>query len=252
MDPGVMERCVPGCESLVQTGPCNYTAKIALAIGPVKARFETLLEVTDPVHPASYRLSGQGRGGPVGFGKGVCPTSWLEPAEHGITVLRVTPQAFRLAGVSRSSARGSFRARRASLPTSFFAAFALEMDAGGAGLGPGRLGAGLARRVRHTLNFRLNGEPVAVDVASEDLLVAVLRDRLGLTGTHVGCDTSQCGCCVVHVDERAVKSCSLLAVSVDGAEVTTIEGLAAESSCIRCRRRSPRVMRCSADSARPA
>jgi carbon-monoxide dehydrogenase small subunit len=78
----------------------------------------------------------------------------------------------------------------------------------------------------HRLEFTLNGRPIATEVEAPTLLVELLRDRLGSTGTHVGCDTSQCGCCVVHVDGRAVKSCSLLALSAQGAEVVTIEGLA--------------------------
>ena len=75
--------------------------------------------------------------------------------------------------------------------------------------------------------FTLNGKPVIVDVAPEMLLSELLRERLELTGTHVGCDTSQCGACVVHLNGDSVKSCTLLAVAVDGACVTTIEGLAA-------------------------
>jgi carbon-monoxide dehydrogenase small subunit len=77
-----------------------------------------------------------------------------------------------------------------------------------------------------TVSFLLNGEKVSVDVEPRTLLVEALRDRLRRTGTHVGCDTSQCGACVVHVDGRSVKSCSMLAVQADGAEVRTIEGLA--------------------------
>jgi carbon-monoxide dehydrogenase small subunit len=76
------------------------------------------------------------------------------------------------------------------------------------------------------ISLTLNGRPIAVDAAPHALLSDVLRDDLGLTGTHVGCDTSQCGACVVHVDGASVKSCSVLAVSLDGATVTTIEGLA--------------------------
>jgi carbon-monoxide dehydrogenase small subunit len=71
----------------------------------------------------------------------------------------------------------------------------------------------------------LNGEPVDVEIEANLLLVELLRERLEKTGTHVGCDTSQCGCCVVHVDGVGVKSCTLLAVSVQGAQVLTIEGL---------------------------
>ncbi|MCB1715754.1 MAG: (2Fe-2S)-binding protein [Candidatus Competibacteraceae bacterium] len=77
-----------------------------------------------------------------------------------------------------------------------------------------------------TVSFILNGQPVSADVEERTLLVSMLREHLGQTGTHIGCDTSQCGACVVHLNGRSVKSCSLLAVQVEGAQVTTIEGLA--------------------------
>src|ERR1700676_1622800 len=76
------------------------------------------------------------------------------------------------------------------------------------------------------ISLIVNGNPVNANVAPRTLLVQFLRENLRLTGTHVGCDTSQCGACVVHVDGRAIKSCTALAVSLDGAQVTTIEGLA--------------------------
>jgi len=76
------------------------------------------------------------------------------------------------------------------------------------------------------INMTLNGKAVSVDVPPQELLSELLRERLGLTGTHIGCDTSQCGACVVHVDGKSVKSCSTLAASLDGAAITTIEGLA--------------------------
>ncbi|MXY53395.1 MAG: (2Fe-2S)-binding protein [Gammaproteobacteria bacterium] len=71
----------------------------------------------------------------------------------------------------------------------------------------------------------VNGRSEALDVPDNALLADVLRERLGLTGTHVGCDTSQCGACVVHMDGAAVKSCTVLAGQANGAEVTTIEGI---------------------------
>ena len=77
------------------------------------------------------------------------------------------------------------------------------------------------------VSLTVNGKPASVEVEARTLLVELLREKLGLTGTHVGCDTSQCGACVVHVDGLAVKSCTMLAVQADGARVTTIEGLAA-------------------------
>ena len=77
-----------------------------------------------------------------------------------------------------------------------------------------------------TVSMTVNGKAVTADVDPRTLLVQFLRENLRLTGTHVGCDTSQCGACVVHVNGRAVKSCTTLALQADGAAVTTIEGLA--------------------------
>ena len=76
------------------------------------------------------------------------------------------------------------------------------------------------------VNLTVNGKSHQVEVEGRTLLVEMLREKLGLTGTHVGCDTSQCGACVVHVDGSSVKSCTMLAMQADGASVTTIEGLA--------------------------
>ena len=76
------------------------------------------------------------------------------------------------------------------------------------------------------VNMTVNGRALSADVEERTLLVQLLRENFGLTGTHVGCDTSQCGACVVHVDGRSVKACTLLALQAEGAEVTTIEGLA--------------------------
>ena len=77
-----------------------------------------------------------------------------------------------------------------------------------------------------TINLAVNGQSVSGEVEPRTLLVEFLREQLRLTGTHVGCDTSQCGACVVMIDGKSVKSCTMLAVMADGAEVTTIEGLA--------------------------
>src|SRR6202165_5150189 len=76
------------------------------------------------------------------------------------------------------------------------------------------------------VKLTVNGKPVTADVDSRTLLVQFLREDLRLTGTHVGCDTSQCGACVVHVNGRAIKSCTVFALQLEDAKVTTIEGLA--------------------------
>ena len=77
-----------------------------------------------------------------------------------------------------------------------------------------------------TVSMTVNGNKVSRDVEPRTLLVQYLREHLGLTGTHVGCDTSQCGACVVHIDGTSVKSCTTLAMQCEGANITTIEGLA--------------------------
>ena len=76
------------------------------------------------------------------------------------------------------------------------------------------------------VQLKVNGKAVSVDVEDRTLLVHLLRENLNLTGTHVGCDTSQCGACTVHVDGRAVKSCTMLAAQAAGSDVITIEGIA--------------------------
>ena len=75
------------------------------------------------------------------------------------------------------------------------------------------------------ITLKVNGKSISQNISSNTLLSSFLRDTLNLTGTHVGCDTSQCGACSVHLNGKAVKSCSILAVQADGCEVTTIEGI---------------------------
>ena len=82
------------------------------------------------------------------------------------------------------------------------------------------------------VEMTVNGRALSGDVEGRTLLVEFLRNQQGLTGTHVGCDTSQCGACVVHVDGKAVKSCTMLAAEADGAQVSTIEGQAAADATL--------------------
>jgi carbon-monoxide dehydrogenase small subunit len=86
----------------------------------------------------------------------------------------------------------------------------------------------LKERLMPEVTITVNGQRETRAVETRTLLVHFLREQLRLTGTHVGCDTSQCGACVVHLDGRSVKSCTILAVQADGAEVTTIEGIGTE------------------------
>src|SRR5438094_1275274 len=86
--------------------------------------------------------------------------------------------------------------------------------------------------MKRSITLNVNGAARTVEVEPRALLVYVLRDELDLTGTHIGCDTSQCGACTVLVDGRAVKSCTVLAIQADGSSVTTIEGLAAADGAL--------------------
>jgi aerobic carbon-monoxide dehydrogenase small subunit len=79
--------------------------------------------------------------------------------------------------------------------------------------------------MQQTVNLTVNGKSVALTIDPRTLLVQVIREHLALTGTHVGCDTAQCGACTIHMNGRAVKACSILAVQAEGAQITTIEGL---------------------------
>ncbi len=80
------------------------------------------------------------------------------------------------------------------------------------------------------VEMTVNGEPASAEIEDRTLLVYFLREQLGLTGTHIGCDTSQCGACMVHIDGRAIKSCTMFARQAEGAHVTTIEGLARDGA----------------------
>ncbi len=102
------------------------------------------------------------------------------------------------------------------------------------------------------VTLTVNGRTVSGECEDRTLLVHFIREKLGLTGTHVGCDTTQCGTCVVHMDGKSIKSCSILAVQASGSSITTIEGLSSVVTCIRCRQPSRSTTACNAASARPA
>ena len=101
--------------------------------------------------------------------------------------------------------------------------------------------------------MKINGTTQSHDVEPRTLLVHYIRDTCGLTGTNIGCDSSSCGACTIHLNGEAVKSCTVLAVQADGQDLKTIEGLAPSADKLhRCSRRSTSAMRCSVGIARPA
>ena len=104
-----------------------------------------------------------------------------------------------------------------------------------------------------SVTITVNGKPETREVENRTLLVQFLREHLGLTGTHVGCDTSQCGACVVHIDGYSAKSCTMLATQVNGSSVMPPSKASPRAtSSIRCRKPSARTTACNAASARPA
>jgi len=90
----------------------------------------------------------------------------------------------------------------------------------------------IGRKTMPQVSLTVNGRSHSAEVEGRTLLVEMLREGMGLTGTHVGCDTSQCGACVVHVNGESVKSCTMLAIQANGADVTTIEGIAANDGTL--------------------
>ena len=103
-----------------------------------------------------------------------------------------------------------------------------------------------------TISVTVNGRTYKSDVEPRTLLVHYLRDQLNLTGTHVGCDTSQCGACTVLIDGASAKSCTVLAVQADGANITTVEGLAQAGKLHALQEGSGKSMACNAGSAHRA
>ena len=86
------------------------------------------------------------------------------------------------------------------------------------------------------INLSVNGKKISKEVSDSTILSDFLREKLALTGTHVGCDTSQCGACVVHLDGNSIKSCTILVADCNNSAITTIEGLANMEKCIQCRK----------------
>ncbi|MDB5897026.1 MAG: hypothetical protein JWP41_628 [Ramlibacter sp.] len=226
-DPAVLQQCIPGCERFEATAPGEWTAVVMAAVGPVKARFTGSVKLDDIQPLAGYRLAGQGQGGVAGFGKLQARVRLRD--EAGDTRLDYTAQAQvggKLAQIGSRLVTGAAR----KIADQFFSSFNALLSGGGAGsFAPATATAvhagdsGLA-----AVKLTVNGRPVQRQVEARLLLVDFLRKDLGLTGTHVGCDTTQCGACTVHLDGVAVKSCTLLAAQASGGVVTTIEGLAPE------------------------
>jgi carbon-monoxide dehydrogenase small subunit len=226
-DPAMLQQCIQGCEQFEATGPAEWRAVVLAAIGPVKARFTGSVQLHDIEPLAGYRLQGQGQGGVAGFGKLEARVRLRD--EAGDTRLDYTAQAQvggKLAQIGSRLVAGVAQ----KMVDQFFSAFTALLGGGAAAFAPvardggDAAAAGAFARVQLTVN----GRAVDRQVEGRTLLVDFLRRDLGLTGTHVGCDTTQCGACTVNLDGVAVKSCTVLAAQASGGAVTTIEGLASD------------------------
>jgi carbon-monoxide dehydrogenase small subunit len=227
-DPAALQQCIQGCERFEAMGPGQWLAVVMAAVGPVKARFTGTVSLHDIEPLAGYRLEGQGQGGVAGFGKLEARVRLSD--EDGATRLDYTAQAQvggKLAQIGSRLVSGA----AAKMAEQFFSAFNALLSGGGlmafapvqaqADAGTERDDGQLA-----LVQLQVNGRPVERRVEARALLVEFLRKDLGLTGTHVGCDTTQCGACTVNLDGVAVKSCTVLAAQASGGQVVTIEGLA--------------------------
>ncbi len=235
-NPAVLEQCIDGCESFTAVNDSEWQVVVRASVGPVKARFKGALTVQDREPLKGYRLRGQGEGGMAGFGE---MTAVVTLEDEGADTLLVYAAEAHVGGKLAQIGSRLVGSVGAKMADRFFARFNEVLTEGGgegqrptatAAEGPGSTawtnsGAGQAN-----VELTVNGQPVRRHVDDRTLLVELLRRDLGLTGTHVGCDTSQCGACTVRLDGVAVKSCTVLAVQASGGEVVTIEGLAKKDS----------------------
>ncbi len=232
-DPAVLAQCVDGCEAFEAQSNDRWRVTVRAAVGPVKARFTGSLTVSDRIPLQRYHLHGEGEGGVAGFGRMDADVT-LEDADGG-TLLRYVAEASVGGKLAQIGSRliNSVAARMAD---AFFVRFR-EVLVEGAHAGKGTASAvgaaatsadaAAAETTAGSLvELVVNGVRVELRVDDRTLLAELLRRDLRLTGTHVGCDTSQCGACTVRLDGRAVKSCTVLAVQASGGEVVTVEGMA--------------------------
>jgi carbon-monoxide dehydrogenase small subunit len=233
-DPATLQASIDGCESFEALDDGRWQAVVRASVGPVKARFKGTLTLADRDPGRGYTLRGEGDGGIAGFGRMQAQVTLRD--DGTTTTLEYTATAMvggKLAQVGSRLVSGVAM----KMADAFFSRFneivsarAPQAAPAVAGLAAARPAAfATARDGEANVALTVNGQPVRRHVDDRTLLVELLRRELGLTGTHVGCDTSQCGACTVRLDGVPVKSCSVLAVQASGGEVVTIEGLAAEA-----------------------
>lgn len=229
-DPLIIKQCIEGCESIVTASDDVWEMVVSASVGPVKARFRGTLEFQGRETLKRYRLKGRGEGGAVGLGEMELEVV-LEDVDGG-TLLhydvvasvrgKLAQIGARLIGSAANRLIENFFVRFVEILTQVtvddkkLADFWSHKDA------PILTHSTIAKT---KVELVVNGSPVSKTIDNRTLLVDFLRRDLGLTGTHVGCDTSQCGACTIQLNGEAVKSCTQLVVQANGSEVITIEGL---------------------------
>lgn len=230
-NPAILEQCIDGCESFTAVSDSEWKVVVRAAVGPVKARFKGTLSVQDRQALQGYRLTGQGEGGVAGFGEMSAvvtledegPDTALIYSAEAVVGGKLAQIGSRLVGSVGAKMVDRFFTRFSVVLTEDGAETATRQGAAAAASGQGSY-ADLTDD-QANVELKVNGVQVRRRVDDRTLLVELLRRELRLTGTHVGCDTSQCGACTVQLDGVAVKSCTVLAAQASGGEVVTIEGL---------------------------
>ena len=228
-NPAVLQRCIAGCESFKEIESDHWEAVVIATVGPVKARFKGKVTLLDRQPLLGYRLRGRGEGGIAGFGSMEAKVSLQDDGvQTRLDYVAEASVGGKLAQIGSRLVSGVAQ----KMADQFFTCFneLLSQPAGQAGPGVSAANRNAADATDGDalckIELTVNGQALERQTDSRMLLVEFLRNELQLTGTHVGCDTSQCGACTVRLDGAPVKSCSILAAQASGGEVVTIEGLA--------------------------
>lgn len=234
-NPEVLQQCIAGCEKFEETGDGQWQALVLVSVGPVNARFKGSIALHERQPLLGYRLSGEGEGGIAGFGRMEAKVSLQDDgAQTRLDYVLEASVGGKLAQIGSRLVSGVAQ----KMADQFFERFnqvlsqPMGLSFGRQDVASENVGADEAKGQDSFVDVSLtvNGKLVQRCIDPRILLVEFLREELRLTGTHVGCDTSQCGACTVRLDGLAVKSCSLLVAQASGGEVVTIEGLAQPGS----------------------
>ncbi len=234
-NPEVLRQCIEGCEKFEETGDGQWQTLVMVSVGPVNARFKGRIALHERQPLLSYRLSGEGEGGIAGFGQMQARVSlqddgaqtrldYVFEASVGGKLAQIGSRL--VSGVAQKMADHFFE-RFNQILSQPMAISVIRSDSAAEKVGAEDA---IGNDSLCDVSLTVNGKVVQRYVDPRMLLVELLRQELRLTGTHVGCDTSQCGACTVRLDGLAVKSCSVLAAQASGGEVVTIEGLASTGS----------------------